>query len=42
MIKAKIPAENPDANLKSYTETHQRFTSGRIHTRISPGIEPAN
>src|SRR5512139_2715821 len=35
MIKAKIPAENPDANLKSYTETHQRFTWGESHQEFT-------
>ena len=35
MIKAKIPAENPDANLKSYTETHQRFTWEESHQEFT-------
>ncbi len=31
MIKAKMPPENPDANLKSYTETHRLFTWEDAH-----------
>ena len=30
MIKARIPAANPDANLKSYTETYKRFNWNEV------------
>jgi acetyl-CoA synthetase len=35
MIKAKMPAENSDANLKSYAETHREFTWEHAYEELS-------
>ncbi len=35
MIKARIPAENPDANLTSYPETYKRFSWEAVQTSFT-------
>lgn len=38
MIKARIPAENPDANLKSYNSSYNRFSWAAVEEEILPGL----